>query len=53
MNDQQVKELGKEIRELLPDNTITFKLQATQDMYIKYKDSDNKTTTIRTQLHEP
>lgn len=50
MNDEKAKQLGKQVRQLLPEETIEFKIEAPNDMYIKYKDSDNKTTTIHTEL---
>lgn len=51
MNEQQVKELGKEIRELLPDNTTSAKIEAHPKggkIKISYKDEENSESTIKT-----
>jgi hypothetical protein len=50
MNEKQVKELSKEIKELLPDKTHKYTLEATGDVEISYSDEDETLSKIQTKI---
>lgn len=50
MNEKEVKMLGREIKETLPDNTNQFTINAEGEIEISYKDSEEKLSTIETEI---